>query len=141
MGVVLFGGGVHDSDLLMRILVMIVFCVTGMVAWAQSAVKITPAEAKEHIGTNVIVVGTIAEVSKAEKLVRLNFEKPFPKQPLTAVIFANKTNLFPEVEKLKGKEVQVSGKIAAFKERPEIVITSTNQLKVLEDKAAEGSRQ
>jgi len=33
------------------------------------------------------VTGTIVEVNQAEKLVRLNFDKPFPAQTFTAVVF------------------------------------------------------
>ena len=65
--------------------------------------KIPATQAKNHIGSEKIVTGRIVEVNKAEKLVRLNFEKPFPKQSFTAVIFAGKTNLFPDIEKLKDK--------------------------------------
>ena len=63
--------------------------------------KAAAADAKANIGTNAIVTGKIVEVNIAEKLVRLNFEKPFPKQLFTAVIFGDKTNLFPDLDKLK----------------------------------------
>jgi hypothetical protein len=95
-------------------------------------VRIPAAQAKDHIGAQAVVTGKIAEVNIAEKLVRLNFEKPFPAHVFQAVIFAANTNLFPDVAKLNGKTVEVSGKIAAYRERPQIVLTSTNQLKVVE---------
>ena len=104
-------------------------------ATTNSPVKIQAADAKANIGTNAIVTGKIVEVNIAEKLVRLNFEKPFPKQLFTAVIFGDKTNLFPDLDKLKDKAVEVSGKIIAYRDRPQIVLTSTNQLKVLEKEA------
>jgi hypothetical protein len=94
-------------------------------------VKIQASEAKANIGTNAVVTGKIAEVNKTEKLVRLNFENPFPKQTFTAVIFADKMSLFSEVEKLKDKTVEVSGKIVAYRERPQIVLTNASQLKVV----------
>jgi DNA/RNA endonuclease YhcR with UshA esterase domain len=95
-------------------------------------VKIQASAAKQHIDADAIVSGKIAEVNRAERLVRLNFDKPFPNQTFTAVIFANKTNLFPEIEKLKDKNVEISGKIAQYRGRPEIILTSTNQLRVLD---------
>jgi DNA/RNA endonuclease YhcR with UshA esterase domain len=95
-------------------------------------VKITAAEAKNHIGDEAIVTGVVAEVNKAEKLVRLNLDQPFPKQPITAVVFSTRTNAFGDLEKLKGKKVEVTGKIAAYRDRPQIVLTETNQFKVLE---------
>ena len=95
-------------------------------------IKIEAAKAKEHIGAQAVVSGTVAEVNVGERIVRLNFEQPYPKNPFTAVIFPANTNQFAEVEKLKGKNVEVSGKIAAYRERPQIVLTSSNQVKVIE---------
>ena len=100
-----------------------------------SVTHITAADAKDHIGAEAAVSGTIAEVNKAEKLVRLNFEKPFPGQPFTAVVFAAKTNLFSDLDQLKDKVVEVSGKITEYHGHPQIVIANTNQIKVL-DKAS-----
>jgi DNA/RNA endonuclease YhcR with UshA esterase domain len=95
-------------------------------------VSVKSSEAKEYVGSQAVVKGTIAEVSKTEKIVRLNFDMPYPKQTFTAIIFSDKTNLFPEMETLKGKPVEVRGKIVEYKDRPQIVVTSTNQLKIVE---------
>jgi DNA/RNA endonuclease YhcR with UshA esterase domain len=98
-------------------------------------VRITAREAKDHLNAQAIVTGKVAEVNKAASLVRLNFEQPYPKQVFTAVIFAAKTNLFPELEKLQGKTVEISGRIADYRGRPQIILTSTNQLKIVEKSA------
>lgn len=98
-------------------------------------IRLTAVEAKNHIGTNAIVTGTVVEVYKGGRTVNLNFDNPFPKQPFSAVIFAEKTNLFPEVDKLKGKSVECTGKITEYRDRPQIVIAKTNQLKVIEKEA------
>src|SRR5262245_44453539 len=73
--------------------------------------RLTAAESKEHIGTKAVVTWTVVEVYKGSRTINLNFDKPFPKQPFSAVIFSEKTNLFPEVDKLKGKSVEITGKI------------------------------
>jgi DNA/RNA endonuclease YhcR with UshA esterase domain len=104
-------------------------------AKTNAPIQISAATAKEHIGAQAVVKGKIAEVNVGERIVRLNFDQPYPKNPFTAVIFPANTNKFPEVEKLKGKTVEISGKIAQYRERPQIVLTSTNQVKVLEDGA------
>jgi DNA/RNA endonuclease YhcR with UshA esterase domain len=106
---------------------------------AKEPVNIPAEGAKKHIGDEAVVTGTIAEVSKAEKIVRLNFDQPFPRQPFTAVVFSTKTNDFGSFDDLKGKKVEVKGKITAFHDRPQIILDSTNQLKVLE--AAEGPKK
>ncbi len=106
--------------------------VLGGVAGTNTPVKLRSAEVKDHIGANAIVTGKIAEVNKSASLVRLNFDQPFPKQTFTAVVFSSKTNLFPNLDQLKDKTVEVSGKIMLYRSRPEIQLQTTNQLKVLE---------
>ncbi len=103
-------------------------------------IQIPAREARQHLDSDAIVTGKIAEVNKAQRLVRLNFDKAFPNQTLTAVIFSEKTNLFPQLDKLMGKTVQVSGRITDYHGRPEIILTSTNQLTVIE-KAAESTKK
>ena len=73
--------------------------------------------------------GTVAEVNKAQGLVRLNFEKAYPNQAFTAVIFARNTNSFGNLDDLKGKKIQVSGKITEYRDRPQIILTNSVQLK------------
>jgi DNA/RNA endonuclease YhcR with UshA esterase domain len=104
-------------------------------AKTNAPVQISATTAKDHVGAQAVVKGKIAEVNVGERIVRLNFEEPYPKNPFTAVIFPANTNKFPEVEKLKGKTVEISGKIAQYRERPQIVLTSTNQVKVIESGA------
>jgi DNA/RNA endonuclease YhcR with UshA esterase domain len=101
-------------------------------AKTNAPIRITAIEAKEHIGAEAVVKGKIAEVNVGERITRLNFEQAYPKTPFTAVIFPRNTNQFPEIEKLKSKTVEVSGKIAAYRERPQIVLTSSNQVRVIE---------
>lgn len=109
---------------------------TNSAAKGTEPIKIAATDAKDHVGANALVTGTIAEVYKKSGPYRLNFEQPFPKNVFTAVIFARNTNDFPEIDKLKGKKVQVSGKIADYRGHPEIVVSSTNQIKLMEKPAA-----
>ena len=97
-----------------------------------NALKIEAAAARDNVGKQATVTGKVAEVSKREKLVRLNLDKPYPKETFTAVIFVANTNHFGDFETLKGKSVEISGKIADYRGHPQIILTSTNQLKVLE---------
>ena len=104
------------------------------------AVRIAAAQAKDHVGETAVVTGKVAEVNIAARLIRLNLDKAFPAQTFTAVIFSDKTNLFPEIAKIKGKNVEVKGTIAAYRDRPQIVLTATNQLKVIEGQAGSGAK-
>lgn len=105
---------------------------SGSAAKTNAPIQISTIEAKEHIGAQAVVKGKVVEVNVGERITRLNFEEIYPKTPFTAVIFPRNTNQFPEVEKLKGKTVEVSGKVAEYRDRPQIVLTSSNQVKVVE---------
>jgi DNA/RNA endonuclease YhcR with UshA esterase domain len=100
-----------------------------------AVLEIKAAAAKDNVGKEASVSGTVAQISKAQGLVRLNLEKPFPNQPFTAVIFARHTNHFGDLESFKGKKIEVTGKITEYRGRPQIILVSTNQLKVVESEA------
>ena len=113
-------------------------------SWGQESktngpIRIQASEAKANVGTNAIVIGKIVEVNKTERLVRLNFDNPFPQHTFTAVIFSNKMSLFPDVENFQDKRVEVRGRITTYRERPQIVLTNASQLKVVE--TASGSEK
>ena len=120
--------------------------VPGMVSAADETAtlrRIPAAQARQHLNQEAVVTGKIAEVNHTERIVRLNFDKPFPNQTFTAVIFGKQTNGFPLIAELKDKIVEVSGKITEYRNRPEIIITSTNQLRVpsqLGKESADGKR-
>ncbi len=127
----------------MKQLLTLLVCVGGLMVLsstsAQEAPKSPPrtiaaAQAEDYIGSTCVVTGKVAEVYANDKLVRLNFDKGFPKQSFTAVVFAAKTNLFPDLKKMEGKEVAVTGKITEYREKPQIVLTSTNQLQMIDRK-------
>ncbi len=95
-------------------------------------VKIPAAEAKSHIGMEAIVTGKVAEVNQNDRILRFNFEKPYPNNVFTAVVFNANTNEFGEPQAFNGKNVEVRGTIKDYRGHPEIVITKSNQFKVLE---------
>lgn len=94
--------------------------------------KISTAEADQHYQQTMIVTGKVAQVSIREKLVYLNLDKKYPDTPFTGVIFARATNQFGDLKSLEGKPVEISGKIEEYHDKPQIVLNSTNQLKVID---------
>ena len=93
----------------------------------------TPAiEATNHIGKAVVIKGTVAQVTKRDTIIYVNFEKKFPDQVFTAVIRQRNFAEFPDVEKVQGRMVEVDGKVELFKDRPQIVLTKKGQLRVVE---------
>jgi DNA/RNA endonuclease YhcR with UshA esterase domain len=100
----------------------------------QGAKKIGTAEAAKHYQETCIVTGKVAQVTIREKLVYLNLDKPYPGTPFTGVIFARATNQFGDLSKLKGKDVEIRGRVEDYKGKVQIVLNSTNQLKVVGQK-------
>jgi len=102
-------------------------------AWALQNKRLTAAQAKDHVGERATVCGTVASAKFAEKTkgspTFLDFEKPFPRQLFTAVIWGDDRPKFgqPEVE-YQGKKICVTGEIKLFRKRPEIVVTEKNQI-------------
>jgi len=77
----------------MRFLIPLLFyatlCSIGAVAQESSTnapAKIPASQAKDFVGSEKTVTGKVAEVNVAERLIRINFDKPFPNQTFTAVI-------------------------------------------------------
>ena len=83
----------------------------------------------------MVVTGKVAQVTVRPTIVFLNFDKAFPNSPFTAVVFPRATNQFGDLYKLKGRDVEISGKITKYRNKPEIVLDSTNQLVVVEKRA------
>jgi DNA/RNA endonuclease YhcR with UshA esterase domain len=92
--------------------------------------KITPDEAKDNIGKKVKVIGTVDQVYHSEKVVKLNIGGVFPDNLFTAVIFAADTAAFPNIDAYQGKEVEVTGTVQEYKDKPEIIMKEADQLKL-----------
>jgi hypothetical protein len=93
--------------------------------------RIGTGEATKHYDETCVVTGKVVQITIREKLVYVNLDKPFPDSPFTAVIFARATNEFGDLKALQGKAVELQGKIEEYKEKPQMVLNSTNQLKVI----------
>ena len=88
-------------------------------------------EAIEHLNEEVIVEGKIAEVyvSKNNNAF-LNFEKPYPNQCFTAVIFSHYLDKFKNLKDYEGNVVRVKGKIKEYKGKAEIILKDPNQIEI-----------
>jgi len=77
--------------------------------------------------------GTVVKVftPKSNSLVILNFARDY-KTALTAVVRKEHFGAFPKLDDLKDKKVLVTGKVVEFEERPEVVLTSPDQLKIVQ---------
>lgn len=106
-----------------------------LVSPAQAQKKITPMEAKDHIGDSATVCGSVVTTRYAASTkgqpTFLNLEKPYPNQVFTVVIWANDRSKFgkPE-EEYKSKQICVTGKISEYRAVPQIVATEPSQIRI-----------
>jgi len=91
---------------------------------------ITALEAKDYLGKVVTVKGFVADIYKSEKVAYLNFIEKYPENPFTAVIFANKFSDFGDINRYKGKNVEVTGRVSVFNKKPQVILNSESQIKV-----------
>jgi len=104
-------------------------------AKASTPMKIGAGEADKHYDEEMIVTGKVAQVTIRPKVTFLNIDKVFPNSPFTVVIFHGQSSYFGDVNALKGKSIEIRGKIKQFNDKPEIALNDTNQLTVFESPA------
>jgi hypothetical protein len=94
--------------------------------------KIGAADATNYYGKEMIVTGRVAQVTIRPAVTFLNLDKAYPNSPFAVVIFHGQSSFFGDVNALKGKQIEVRGKIIKYKGGSEIALDTTNQLAVLD---------
>ena len=84
-----------------------------LAAAAAHAEPIAPNEAANHIGQNVTVEGTVTEVDHAASrgMTFIDMGGHYPNNTFAAIIFKDDAGKFPDVDKLNGKTIDVTGVI------------------------------
>ncbi len=93
--------------------------------------KISSSDAVKFIGDSLTVAGYVADVFESEKVVYLNFEKKFPRNVFTCTIFAGNAEQFGELKLYKGKNVEVTGKVTSYKNKPQMILWSEAQIRII----------
>jgi hypothetical protein len=93
---------------------------------------ITSKEIRKHIGDSLKVKGFVADIYLSEKVAYLNFENKFPKNDLACTVFSGRFDEFGDLSVFKGKNVMVTGKVTTFKGKPQIILNSKDQIKIIQ---------
>ena len=93
--------------------------------------EIGTAETSKFYDETMTVTGKVVQVSIRSTVAILDLDKPYPDTPFTAVIFEENIREFGDLQKLKGRNVEVSGTVIEYRGKPEIILESTNQLKAV----------
>ena len=111
--------------------IVLVLGVTPMPALAADA--ITAQDAAAHVGETATVCGVIVSANYAVKSkgqpTFLNFDRPYPNQIFTVMIWGSDRAKFGEPEnKFVGRKVCATGSITSYRGKLEIIATDPKQL-------------
>ena len=122
----------------MKTIILLLITTLSLSSFAQKQIKME--EVKSHIGDSVTVAGVIYDVKvfedddKKPTLTLINLGAQYPHQILTIAVypelFKNTTVVFPD-QRFKGSIANVSGIIELYKGKPQIVIHSAEQLRIV----------
>ncbi|MCP4591311.1 MAG: endonuclease/exonuclease/phosphatase family protein [bacterium] len=100
--------------------------------------EVSWADAADHVGEECIVVGQVVATKNIGSICFLNFHTDY-RRHFTAVVRRANFEKFPQMpeEMYSGKQVKVRGTIIDFQGKPEIIVTSPEQITIVgEDRPA-----
>lgn len=107
---------------------------------AGQSATFSDAEAAKHIGEEATVSGKVVAVGTSRQgNIYLNFGASFPKQVFSGLIRSKDAQKVGDAKKWEGKTVAITGKIESYNDKPQIVISSPDQIKVIEHTAPAGT--
>jgi hypothetical protein len=90
------------------------------------AQSIAAAEANNHVGETTTVCGKVSGIHTAAgskgKPTFINFDKPYPSQDFTVMIWDDERAAFGNLEKYAGRQVCVYGAITMYRGKPEMIL-------------------
>jgi hypothetical protein len=98
---------------------------------------IKDSQAVQYLGKNVEVRGFVVSVTISPLgTAFINFGRHYPNQTFAGFIEAG-SKIAKRIAELQGKLVAITGKIELYQGKPEIKVTSTDQIKVLDPHLAQ----
>jgi DNA/RNA endonuclease YhcR with UshA esterase domain len=105
-----------------------------MPAQADELPVIKDSEAVQYVGKNVEVRGLVVSVTTSPLgTAFINFGREYPDQTFAGFIAAgSKMTTDPRIDTLQGKIIGITGIIDLYQGKPEITVTSTDQIKLMQ---------
>ncbi|HVU06950.1 MAG TPA: hypothetical protein VHG89_00235 [Verrucomicrobiae bacterium] len=100
-------------------------------AQASDLPRISAVDATNYMDQEVVVTDKVVQVAVRPTVWLLNLNQRYPDSPLTCVIRNKDTNNFPALEHYLGRRVEVTGQVVNYDGRPEMVLTSPDQIKIV----------
>ena len=104
---------------------------TNSVAPVDGTKKIGADEASKFYELAMVVTGKVAQVTIRPTVIIIDMNQSGPNSPFTAVIFQDHVNLFADMQKFQGQNVEISGTVTEYRNKPEIILESPDQIKIV----------
>ena len=91
----------------------------------------------KYYDQTMIVTGRVAQVTIRPTVTFLNLDKNYPNSPFEVVIFHGHSSFYGDANALKGKSIEIKGKIKNYHDKPEIALDNANQLTVFDSKGVD----
>ena len=92
--------------------------------------EIGTAQAANYYDEDMVVTGKVVDVSMRSSIAILDLDQPYPDTPMTAVVFDQNFGKFGNFQKYQGHQVEISGTITEYHNKPEMVLESPRQMKI-----------
>ena len=96
--------------------------------------KIGTALAGKYYDETMVVTGKVVAVSQRPTITILDLDQSYPNSYFTAVVFRVNAGKFGDLQKLIDQNVEISGTITEYRNKPEIILESAAQIKVVNGK-------
>jgi hypothetical protein len=88
---------------------------------------ITPSQASSRLGQRAQVCGRVAAARNLSSGLFVNFDKPYPDESLSVVIWKRNLDGMGRLQFQAGQSVCVNGLVQAYKGKPQIEVVSRDQ--------------
>ena len=89
------------------------------------------AEATNFYNQDVVVTGKVAQVSIRPNITFINLDKRYPESPFAVVIIPDRSHFHGDASALRGRAIEIKGKVTNYHGRPEMLLNETSQLTVV----------
>jgi len=93
--------------------------------------KIGVLEAKNYYNEAVIVTGKVVQVTVRPTITLINIDQTGPAAAFSIAIFPENTSKFGDLQWLKDHDVEMSGPIQEYRNKPEMILDSPDQIKIV----------
>jgi len=100
-------------------------------AWALAGPgNLEPGDIAAHAGQTITVTGTVSDVftDRRSGVTFIDMGGAYPNNAFTAVIFPQDAGRFPDMPSLDGRTVKIAGLIRLYRDKPEIILRSPEQI-------------